>query len=605
MYLLPTTQLQNGKYRIVRYIGSGGFGTTYEAEQVLLGERVAIKEFFVKDYCNRDASTGQITVGTHSKVGLVDKLKRKFLDEAKMLYRMQHPGIVRIFDIFEENGTAYFVMNYIDGPSLNEIVAKEGHLNEGRAVRYIRQIAEALKCVHDHGCLHLDIKPGNIMIDKLDNAILIDFGTSKQYDEVEGENTSTLLGMTPGYAPIEQIGNDVLKFTPATDIYALGATLYKLITGITPPSANLLASGEELGSFPEEVSKPVRELIVMCMATNKKNRPQNIDEFLNILGCSKRLKDESIEEDTIVLNVDKSDSNHNNSNQRVLTDTSRSSKFYKSKILLILIVFLLSIGAYFGYNSILAPYLNMSHDKQVYMSLINQGDLMLTSGNYSEALKEYKYAKSYEIIYENTKYSHHFSENTNAKIAKLEEVKYNGHKYVDLGLPSGLKWATCNIGASREDDFGNYYAWGEIQTKSIYNSNTSLTEGKSIGDISNNAEYDAAKANWGGTWRLPTAEEFSELLNACTCTWVTQGNKKGCKFEGPNGNWVFLPLAGHYADKELVSSGESVYYSTSTPFPDEGRNAVAYTAKFFEDSKHMFVSAEMRLVGCLIRPVSE
>ena len=73
-----------------------------------------------------------------------------------MLYRMQHPGIVRIFDIFEENGTAYFVMNYIDGPSLNEIVAKEGHLNEERAVRYIRQIAEALKCVHDHGCLHLD-----------------------------------------------------------------------------------------------------------------------------------------------------------------------------------------------------------------------------------------------------------------------------------------------------------------------------------------------------------------------------------------------------------------------------------------------------------------
>ena len=156
MHLSENTFLQNGKYRILRYIGSGGFGTTYEAEQVLLGERVAIKEFFVKDYCNRDVSTGQITVGTHSKVGLVDKLKRKFLDEAKMLYRMQHPGIVRIFDIFEENGTAYFVMNYIDGPSLNEIVAKEGHLNEERAVRYIRQIAEALKCVHDHGCLHLD-----------------------------------------------------------------------------------------------------------------------------------------------------------------------------------------------------------------------------------------------------------------------------------------------------------------------------------------------------------------------------------------------------------------------------------------------------------------
>ena len=302
MHLLENTFLQNGKYRILRYIGSGGFGTTYEAEQVLLGERVAIKEFFVKDYCNRDVSTGQITVGTHSKVGLVDKLKRKFLDEAKMLYRMQHPGIVRIFDIFEENGTAYFVMNYIDGPSLNEIVAKEGRLNEGRAVRYIRQIAEALKCVHDHGCLHLDIKPGNIIIDKSDHAILIDFGTSKQYDEVDGENTSTLLGMTPGYAPLEQIGNDVIKFTPATDIYALGATLYKLLTGITPLSANLLASGEALEKFPHEITQSTCEAVSKSMEVNKYRRPQSITEFVNILdGPGVYTSQVTNDENTVIL----------------------------------------------------------------------------------------------------------------------------------------------------------------------------------------------------------------------------------------------------------------------------------------------------------------
>lgn len=250
----------------------------------MLGERVAIKEFFVKDFCNRDEATAHVTIGTQSKRGLVDKLKRKFIEEAKMLYRMQHPGIVRVFDIFEENSTAYFVMDYIDGPSLSEIVAKEGALSEARAVCYIRQVAEALKYVHDQDRLHLDIKPGNIMVDSNDNAILIDFGASKQYDEVDGENTSTLLGKTPGYAPLEQMGNDVVKFLPATDIYALGATLYKLVTGITPMSANLLASGEELEPLPADVSPSVREAIMRSMNVNKSKRPQTIDDFLVLLG---------------------------------------------------------------------------------------------------------------------------------------------------------------------------------------------------------------------------------------------------------------------------------------------------------------------------------
>lgn len=250
----------------------------------MLGERVAIKEFFVKDFCNRDEATAHVTVGTQSKKGLVDKLKHKFVEEAKMLYRMQHSGIVRVFDIFEENGTAYFVMDYINGPSLSEIVNKEGPLNEARAIKYIRQIAEALKYVHERDRLHLDIKPGNIMINQEDQAILIDFGASKQYDEQDGENTSTLLGTTPGYAPLEQMGNDVVKFMPATDIYALGATLYKLLTGITPLSANLLASGEELEPLPNGISEATRKVIIEAMRINKNKRTQSVAEFLALLG---------------------------------------------------------------------------------------------------------------------------------------------------------------------------------------------------------------------------------------------------------------------------------------------------------------------------------
>ncbi|MCD8302234.1 MAG: serine/threonine protein kinase [Prevotellaceae bacterium] len=283
MHLQNGTLLQGGRYRIDRFISSGGFGCTYEAEHVMLQKRVAIKELFVRDFCNRDERTAHVTVGTESKRGLVDKLRGKFLDEARAICKLQHKGIVGVTDVFEENGTAYFVMDYIEGQSLAEMVGAHGPLPEARALRYIRQVADALAYVHEHNRLHLDIKPGNIMVNSHDEAVLIDFGTSKQYDEVDGENTSTLMGKTPGYAPPEQMGNDVVKFTPATDIYSLGATLYKVLTGITPLSATLLVSGEELAPLPTGTSKGVSDAIDAAMQVNKKKRPQSIADFLAIL----------------------------------------------------------------------------------------------------------------------------------------------------------------------------------------------------------------------------------------------------------------------------------------------------------------------------------
>ncbi len=283
MSLQPNTQLQSGKYRIVRFISSGGFGCTYEAEHTMLHKRVAIKEFFPRDFCNRDSSTNQMVVGALSKKALIDKLRGKFIDEAQAISQMKHPNIVSVSDIFEENGTAYYVMDFIDGQSLSDMVNTRGHLSEAEAKKYILQVADALKYVHSLNRLHLDIKPANIMVDGEDKAILIDFGTSKQYDELDGENTSTIVGNTPGYAPIEQIGNDVVKFTPATDIYSLGATFYKLLTGTTPPGANLLASGEELTPIPDTISPNVRKAITQAMQTNKNKRLQSIENFLGLL----------------------------------------------------------------------------------------------------------------------------------------------------------------------------------------------------------------------------------------------------------------------------------------------------------------------------------
>lgn len=281
MNLPNNTLLQGGKYRIIRFISSGGFGCTYEAELVLLHKQIAIKEFFVKDFCNRDENNSHITVATQSKIKLVERLKKKFIEEASALFSMQHPNIVRVTDVFEENDTAYYVMDYIDGKSLQDIVKEKGKLDESLAVNYIKQVADALKYMHNHNRLHLDIKPGNVMISPNGHAILIDFGASKQYDEVDGENTSTLLGKTPGYAPIEQMSNRVNTFSPATDIYSLGATLYKLLTGITPPDSAIIADDEsELKPIQGNVSSNLKLVVQKAMSVRRKDRYQNIDDFL-------------------------------------------------------------------------------------------------------------------------------------------------------------------------------------------------------------------------------------------------------------------------------------------------------------------------------------
>ena len=148
MYLQPGTQLQGGKYKIVRHISSGGFGCTYEAIHTGFDERVAIKEFFVKDFCNRDEDTAHVTIGTTSKVALVKKLQKKFVDEARAIRKLRHDHIVQVSDVFEENGTAYYVMDFIDGMSLHAMLKRDGALPEARAIKYVRQVASALDYVH-------------------------------------------------------------------------------------------------------------------------------------------------------------------------------------------------------------------------------------------------------------------------------------------------------------------------------------------------------------------------------------------------------------------------------------------------------------------------
>jgi len=275
--------LQGGKYRIVRFLGAGGFGCTYEAVFELLGERVAIKEFFPHELCNRDA-TGRMSVGTDSREEFVEKLRRKFVEEARTLFRYKDlEGVVKVTDVFEENGTSYFVMDYIDGQSLQKVIDSRGPLPEDEALRIISEVGHALSGVHARNCLHLDIKPDNIMLAADGHPVLIDFGVSKQYTREDGCNTSTLMGCTPGYAPIEQMKGNVRAFLPATDIYAFGATLYAMLSGKTPPDVSDLINETETLEFPPTVSAATRAAVEAAMQLKVKDRPATVAAFLALL----------------------------------------------------------------------------------------------------------------------------------------------------------------------------------------------------------------------------------------------------------------------------------------------------------------------------------
>ena len=719
------TLLKGGTYRITRFIGSGGFGCTYEAFHTELEERVAIKEFFVKNFCNRDETTSRVSVATQSQRALVEKLRSKFKDEAKAMFRLRHPGIVRVSDVFEENGTVYYVMDFIEGRSLQSIVEEEGRLPEHRALKYVRQVADALRYIHGHNRLHLDVKPGNIMVDSSDNAILIDFGASKQYDEENGENTSTLVGKTPGYAPLEQMGNKVVRFFPATDIYALGATLYKLLTGVTPPDAAMLASGgEELSPLPFTVSGNTSRAVSSAMSLKKDDRPQDIGDFLNILDGSRPGKPESGQrqsgfsgtsdaqgrpDDSTVLDEKKKDGGHgggagssgngwggNDGDVRGRVDksvgeggggkASSSPNPNRAKVWLIaacvivglvagffLLRSLMSGGGHGGSvvpgDSTLVTYtpcdtaadgadvytrisrgekvpvkanpskdrassgtVSREQDNEVQTALDSKDEQIAALQQQIKEEREQRTRDSLAAVQRLKERRQHIKDSVAAakraeqEAAEKEEAArkaaeekarqeaarkaaeearsatgtINGHQWVDLGL--SVKWATCNVGASSPSDYGNYYAWGETRTKSEYTRDNSSTYGINIGDISGDSRYDVARANWGGTWRLPTQAEMQELIDKCTWTWTSQGGHNGYRVTGPNGSSIFLPAAGYRRGSSLhYRAGDYGYYWSSTPYESDARGA--YYLYFYSSGHYLKWKGPYN--GRSVRPVSD
>jgi serine/threonine protein kinase len=295
MQLKKGTQLKNGQYTIVRTLGIGGFGITYLAmsdEQVTgkLGGfnvqvPVAVKEFFVSDNCLRDKQSYDVIIPATGSMDKIELYRRKFIKEAHSMAQLHHKNIVKVSDVFEENNTVYYAMQFLDGGSLRDVVSSKGPLDEATAKRYVLQIANALSYMHnEHHLCHLDVKPGNIMLNQQGEAVLIDFGIAKRYDSHGEESTVTPVGISKGYSPLEQYNGTLHDYSPQTDVYGLGATFYYLLTGLTPPDANAVLEQKGLGKKPDAISQSTWNIICKAMQPLRSERVASVDEFIHLLN---------------------------------------------------------------------------------------------------------------------------------------------------------------------------------------------------------------------------------------------------------------------------------------------------------------------------------
>lgn len=273
MNLAPTTVLQKGKYTINGTLGIGGFGITYRAIHAHLKQTVVLKT--LNESLRQHPESAQF--------------QQQFIAEAQRLSRCQHSNIVRVIDFFEEAGQSFVAMDYIPGKTLAQIVETGEPLPEAQALHYIRQIASAVDTVHQSGLLHRDIKPENI-IRRADTHIvmLIDFGIARDFTAGTQQTHTNLL--SPGYAPIEQYLDDG-KCTTATDVYAIAATLYYLLSGIPPIAAPLRdrIPLPDLGQFQPNLSPGIERAILRGLEIDPHKRPQTIEHWLAMLQETERI----------------------------------------------------------------------------------------------------------------------------------------------------------------------------------------------------------------------------------------------------------------------------------------------------------------------------
>ena len=312
------------------------------------------------------------------------------------------------------------------------------------------------------------MKPANVLLDDDCHAVLIDFGMSKRYDAVGDQTSTTPVGISHGYAPLEQYKQDgVGTFSPATDIYSLGATFYKLLTGATPPDASDLDESV-LSSGLSVVSAPVRETILQSMQLKRKDRPQSMDAFLTLLEPSSATADDVDDEETTMIDIPEPSTPSSPTSQAPEPPTVPDERPSRKWLLPLVFVLVVALGI-FGLTQI--PGFGGDDDESLSPdTLVHLETVAVPLPVANDSMRKHEMTKP-------------------DKVATTGVI--NGHEYVDLGL--SVKWGTMNVGATSPGGYGNYFAWGEVHPKSEYTEEHNLTYDKYMENISGNSRYDAAR----------------------------------------------------------------------------------------------------------------
>ena len=281
---LPVGQILSD-YRIEGVLGQGGFGITYLATDTNLGRKVAIKEYYPREYATRDSTLTIRAAGNDEDRETFKWGLSRFLEEARILARFEHPNIIAVRRFFEGNGTAYLVMDYCDGEPLDEIIKRDGPLSKERLDLILLPLLDGLEQIHGTNFLHRDIKPANIFIRRDGSPVLLDFGAARQ--ETGNHSRSVTSLATAGYAAVEQYSTRG-KQGPWTDIYGLGATLYRAVTGEKPQESTDRMLEDTLEPAADKArgrySASLLAAIDAAMSVRPVQRPQSVAKWREMLG---------------------------------------------------------------------------------------------------------------------------------------------------------------------------------------------------------------------------------------------------------------------------------------------------------------------------------
>jgi serine/threonine protein kinase len=280
---LPQGYPLNGEYKILQVLGQGGFGITYLAQDINLGHKVVIKEFLPQSMAARDQS--HYTVSPYREEDSVYKhLMKRFINEARLLVKIRHPNVVKVTRLFESNDTAYFVMDYEEGETLEDYLKRNNRLEETDIIAIVMPILEGAKYIHKKGVLHRDIAPDNIYLKSNGMPMLIDFGAARNAIAQKSQTLSAIA--KDGYSPPEQYTPNTDQ-NAATDIYALGAVMYRMITGNKPANATqrqmaLLKGemdpiGDLVANYQNKYSKAFLQAVMQALNIQQEKRPQTIE----------------------------------------------------------------------------------------------------------------------------------------------------------------------------------------------------------------------------------------------------------------------------------------------------------------------------------------